>query len=65
MTIPKLYDIIYTRGEKDMTKKQEKIENSKHRGSWFGVNPQTKIVPNKKKEQNKKQCRDINGADRY
>lgn len=40
-----------------MTKKQMKAENNKHRGSWFGVNPQTKIVPNKKKEQNKNQCR--------
>lgn len=40
-----------------MTKRQKKIENNKQRGSWFGVNPQTKIVPNKKKEQNKKSCR--------
>ena len=40
-----------------MTKKQKKIENAKNRGTWFGVNPQTKIVPNKKKEQNKNQCK--------
>lgn len=40
-----------------MTKKQMKAENNKKRGSWFGVNPQTKVVPNKKKEQNKKSCR--------
>ena len=40
-----------------MTKKQKKIENTKNRGTWFGVNPKTKIVPNKKKEQNKNQCK--------
>lgn len=40
-----------------MTKKQQKEENAKRRGSWFGVNPQTKVVPNKKKEENKNQCR--------
>ena len=40
-----------------MTKKQQKEENNKKRGSWFGVNPQTKVVPDKKKEQNKNQCR--------
>ncbi len=48
-----------------MTKKQQKEENAKHRGSWFGVNPRTKVIPNKKKETEKYKCRDINGADRY
>ena len=42
-----------------MTKKQKKVENAKHRGTWFGVNPQTKIVPNKKKEQEKYKCRKV------
>lgn len=41
-----------------MTKKEKKIENSKHRGSWFGVNPKTKIIPNKKKEKDKYKCRE-------
>lgn len=40
-----------------MTKKQMKAENNKNRGSWFGVNPQTKIVPNKKKENDKRKCK--------
>ncbi len=40
-----------------MTKKQKKAENNKHRGSWFGVNPQTKVIPNKKAEKNRNQCR--------
>ena len=40
-----------------MTKKQIKQENNKKRGTWFGVNPQTKIVENKKKKNDKEKCR--------
>jgi hypothetical protein len=40
-----------------MTKKQIKAENNKKRGSWFGVNPQTKVIPNKKKENDKRKCK--------
>ena len=40
-----------------MTKKQKKAQNNKHRGSWFGINPQTKVIPNKKKENAKYYCR--------
>lgn len=29
----------------------------KIRGSWNGINPITKIIPNKKKQKNKKECR--------
>lgn len=29
----------------------------KTRGSWFGVNPCTKVIPDKKKESKKKACR--------
>lgn len=39
-----------------MTKEQAK-KYSATRGSWGNVNPVTKIVPDKKKEQNKKKCR--------
>lgn len=31
-----------------LSKKRQKEENKKKRGSWFGVNPITKIVPSKK-----------------
>lgn len=30
----------------------------KIRGSWNGINPVTKIIPNKKKNANKKRCRE-------
>lgn len=40
-----------------MTKKQIKEENNKKRGSWFGVNPLTKIVKDKKKEDRRNACR--------
>lgn len=39
-----------------MTKEQAK-KYSATRGSWGNVNPVTKIVPDKKKEKNKKKCR--------
>jgi len=40
-----------------MTKKRMKAENNKKRSSWFGVNPQMKVIPNKKKENEKRKCR--------
>lgn len=40
-----------------MTKKQIKQENAKKRGSWMGVNPCTKVVKDKKKEQSRNACR--------
>lgn len=38
-------------------KNKKKIEDRKHRGSWFGVDPHPKIVKDKKKEEKKKKCR--------
>ena len=39
-----------------MTKEQIKKYHST-RGTWGNVNPVTKVVPDKKKEKNKKNCR--------
>lgn len=39
-----------------MTKEQLKKYHSS-RGSWGLVNPVTKVIPNKKKQANKNQCR--------
>lgn len=38
-------------------KNKKKQENKKHRGSWFGVKPCTKIVENKKKKIDKEKCK--------
>jgi len=40
---------------KNEKKKYKKYTAS--RGSWGNVNPVTKIIPDKKKEKKKKQCR--------
>lgn len=40
-----------------------KKENSLRRGTWFGVNPVTKIIPDKKKEAAKKKCRNRHYTD--
>lgn len=47
---------MYTRGEENDKKTNENRKQQKQ-GSWFGVNPQTKIVPNKKKENDKRKCK--------
>ncbi len=40
-----------------MTKKHKKFKDNKQRGSWFGVDPRTKIIPDKKKQNDKTKCR--------
>ena len=40
-----------------MTKKEKRKQDNRQRGSWYGVNPLTKIVPDKKKEKKKKDIR--------
>lgn len=40
-------------GQKKVLEEQNKAQ----RGTWFGVNPQTKVIPDKKKQADKKACR--------
>lgn len=43
--------------KKEMTKKELKEYNNSKRGSWGEVNPCSKVIPDKKKEANKRFCR--------
>lgn len=60
MTFLLFYDIINYKMKEGVSpmKKLDTYDAMKQlRGSWNGVNPVTKVIPNKKKKANKKMCR--------
>ena len=60
MTFLLFYDIINYKmkeGVSPMQKLDTYNAMKQLRGSWNGVNPVTKVIPNKKKNANKKLCR--------
>lgn len=40
-----------------MSKKEQKAINKMQRGSWNGVNPVSRVVPDKKNKQRREACR--------
>ena len=50
---------------KKMSKKKQKEFHAKHRGSWYGLSPVTRIVPNRKAYDRNKEKQAVRGSNGY